>query len=142
MKTSKIEPYLFFNGKCEEAFNFYESALGAQRIMLMRFKESPEPPPPGMIPDNWGDKVMHAAIQIGSTLLMASDGCEPGGQFSGFSLSLTLPDVDTCHKMFNALANGGQITMPLDKTFWSPCFGMVTDKFGVGWMVIVDDQPA
>jgi PhnB protein len=142
MKTPKIEPYLFFHGRCEEALSFYESALGAKRVMLMRFSESPEPPPPNMMPENWGQKIMHAAIQVGGALIMASDGCEQGASFSGFSLSLTLPDRAACEKAFTALSEGGDISMPLGKTFWSPCFGMVTDQFGVGWMISVPDENA
>ncbi|MDL5052972.1 VOC family protein [Oscillatoria laete-virens NRMC-F 0139] len=142
MKTPKVEPYLFFNGRCEQALAFYESTLGAKRVMLIRFKDSPDTPPPGMIPENWEDKVMHAAIQIGDQVVMLSDGCDPDGGFSGFSLSLTLPDVSTCEKIFAALSQGGKVTMPLGKTFWSPCFGMLTDKFGVGWMITVMNQEA
>lgn len=141
MKTPKIEPYLFFNGRCEEAVAFYEKALGAKRGMLMRFKESPDTPPPGMVPENWCEKVMHASFTIGDCMIMASDGCEPSGSFTGFSLSLSLPDATACEKAFAALSEEGAVTMPLGETFFSPCFGMVTDRFGVGWMITVPVHP-
>lgn len=138
----QIQPYLFFNGRCEEAIEFYRGAVGARLEMLMRFKESPDPPPPGMVPPGWEDKVMHASLRVGEAIVMASDGCaaEPG--FSGFSLSITPPDVATAERTFAALAEGGEVTMPLGKTFWSPCFGMLTDRFGLGWMINVAGDPA
>jgi PhnB protein len=130
-----IEPYLFFNGCCEEAIEFYKKAVGAEVSMLMRYKESPEPPPPGMVPPGWDDKIMHTSLRIGDANLMASDGCSEGPAFKGFSLSLTVANEAEAGRIFGALAEGGQVQMPLGKTFWSPCFGMVTDRFGVGWMV-------
>jgi len=132
-----IEPYLFFNGNCEEAIDFYKKALGAELVMLMRYRESPEPPPPGMVPAGWDDKVMHASLRIGNGTLMASDGCSEGPSFKGFSLSLSAADEAEAKRIFGALCEGGQVQMPLGKTFWSPCFGMVADRFGVGWMVTV-----
>lgn len=133
-----VQSYLFFNGCCEEAITFYQQAVGAQLDMLMRFKESPDPTPPDMVPPNWGDKVMHASFRIGNTEVMASDGCESDANgFKGFSLSLTVADAAAADKAFNALAEGGQVGMPLGATFWSPRFGMVTDRFGIGWMVMV-----
>ena len=135
---SVIEPYLFFNGRCEEAVKFYQKALGAELQMMMRFKESPEPVPPGMAPPNWGDKVMHASMKIGATVVMASDGCGETRGFEGFSLSISVPTAADADKVFAALSEGGQVKMPLGKTFWSPRFGMVQDKFGVGWMVGVN----
>jgi PhnB protein len=141
MNTSFVQPYLFFNGRCEEALEFYQSALGARREMLMRYKESPVAPPPGMVPPGWEDKVMHTSFRVGSTTIMASDGCEPGTGFRGFSLSLSLPTEAAAQRCFAALAEGGKVTMPLGKTFWSPCFGMVTDRFGLGWMVTVAPAP-
>lgn len=132
-----IEPYLFFNGHCEEAIEFYKNALGAEVLMLMRYKESPEPPPPGMVPAGWDNKVMHASLRVGNANLMASDGCSDGVNFQGFSLSLSANDEADARRKFAALAEGGQVRMPLTKTFWSPCFGMVADRFGVGWMVTV-----
>ena len=135
----QVQSYLFFNGNCEEAVNFYKQALGARVDMLMRYKEAPEAPPPGMVPPNWDDKVMHASFWVGESMVMASDGCESDGTsaFKGFSLSITAKDQPEAKKVFNALSAGGKVTMPLDKTFWSPCFGMLTDKFGVQWMVSV-----
>ncbi|RZI44684.1 VOC family protein [Herbaspirillum sp. HC18] len=136
----QVQPYLFFNGRCEEAIEFYRKALGAEQVMLMRYKESPEPPT--MVPPGSEEKVMHAAFRIGDTTLMASDGhCQGNPEFKGFSLSVSAQDEATAEKMFAALAEGGQVQMPLTKTFFSPRFGMVADRFGVGWMVIVD-QPA
>jgi PhnB protein len=137
--TRVIEPYLFFNGNCDQAIEFYRKALGAEVQMIMRYKESPEPPPPGMVPPGWENKVMHASLRVGRTVLMASDGCstEKSG-FQGFSLSLSLPTQQDAERVFAALADGGQVRMPLGKTFWSPCFGMVQDRFGVGWMLSVE----
>lgn len=132
-----LEPYLFFNGNCEEAMEFYRKALGAEVLFVMRYKESPEPPPPGMVPPGWDDKIMHATLQIGDAQMMTSDGCSEGPAFKGFSLALTVANETDAKRKFDALTEGGQAQMPLGKTFWSPCFGMVTDKFGVGWMVTV-----
>lgn len=133
-----IEPYLFFNGRCEEAIEFYKNTLGAEVLMVMRYKESPEPPPPGMVPAGWDEKIMHSALRIGNANLMASDGCSEGGKFEGFSLSLSAANEADARKKFEALAQGGQVQMALGKTFWSPCFGMVTDRFGIGWMIGVE----
>ena len=131
----KLEPYLFFNGRCEEAIEFYRTALGASVTMLMRFDESPDPPLMPLPPD-WGRKVMHASISLGDTALMASDGMTSGNaKFEGFSLSIAVADAAAAQRAFDALAAGGQVRMPLGKTFWSPCFGMLADRFGVGWMV-------
>lgn len=138
--TTLINPYLFFNGRCEEAVEFYRTALGAEVGMTMRYKESPEPPPPGMVPDGWEGKIMHTSFKIGDNVLMASDGCESETGFNGFSLSLALPDEAAASEAFEALADGGQVQMPLCKTFWSSCFGMLTDRFGLGWMVTVVEQ--
>ncbi len=139
MNTIQIEPYLFFGGRCEEALDFYRTALGAQVDMMMRYSDSPEPMPPGRLAPGFENKVMHASFRVGSSPLMASDGCEEGdGGFHGFSLSLTLPTEAEAQKAFDALAEGGQVRMPLGKTFWSPCFGMVQDKFGLGWMVTME----
>jgi len=132
-----IEPYLFFNGCCEEAIEFYKKALGVEVLMLMRYKESPEPPPPGMVPAGWDNKIMHTCMRIGDANVMASDGCSEGTNFQGFSLSLSLANEAEAMRVFAALGDGGQVRMPLGKTFWSPCFGMVADRFGVGWMVSV-----
>lgn len=134
----KLESYLFFDGRCEEALEFYKGALGAEVAFMMRYKDSPEPPPPGMVPPDYGDKIMHASLLIGGTRVMAADGCGMHKSFDGFSLSLTASDEGEAHKLFNALTSGGKVEMPLGKTFFSPCFGMVTDRFGMGWMVIVE----
>jgi PhnB protein len=133
-----IQPYLFFEGRCEEAIEFYRRALGAKVEMLMRYKDSPEPPPPGMLPPGSEDKVMHAALSVGDAAFMASDGhCQGRPGFQGFSLSLTAKDEAEAKRLFDALGEGGDVRMPLGKTFFSPCFGMLADRFGVGWMIIV-----
>jgi PhnB protein len=133
-----VEPYLFFNGRCEEAVEFYKKALGAEVIMLMRFKESPEPPQPGMLPPGSENKIMHASLRVGDTTVMASDGfCTGQTDFKGFCLSIAVPNEAEADRKFAALAEGGQVQQPLGKTFWSPRFGMVSDRFGVGWMVSV-----
>jgi len=131
-----IQPYVFFNGHCEEALEFYKKALGAEVTMLMRFKDNPDPPPPGQIPAGLDDKVMHASLRIGDAEFMASDGMGTGKPaFAGFSLSLTARDEAQVDRFFNALAEDGQVEMPVGKTFWAQRFGMVRDKFGLGWMV-------
>jgi PhnB protein len=132
-----VQPYLFFGGRCEEAIAFYRKALGAEVEMVMKFKDSPQPPPPGTLAPGYEDKVMHSSFRVGGTTLMASDGCGADSKFDGFSLSLAVPSEAEADRAFAALADGGQVTMPLGKTFWSPKFGMVTDQFGVGWMVSV-----
>ena len=134
----QVQPYLFFDGRCEEALEFYRSALGAEVEMLMRFKDSPEPPPPGMVPPGAENKVMHAAFRIGDTMVLASDGrCLGQPSFQGFALSLTAANEAEAKRLFASLAEGGQVQMPLAKTFFSPRFGMVADRFGVSWMVYV-----
>lgn len=135
MKNNLIQPYLFFAGNCEEALKFYQHALGARVDMMMRFKESPEPPPPGTVPPGHENKIMHASFWIGDAMVMASDGCGETSKFEGFSLSLTVKSEAEAERAFAALAEGGKVGMPLGKTFWSPKFGMLTDKFGVGWMI-------
>jgi PhnB protein len=137
MTTNIVQPYLFFGGRCDEALEFYGNALGAQVDFIMRYNECPEPMPPGRIPPGFEKKVMHATFHIGGTTLMASDGCEASAKFEGFSLSLSVPAVAEAKRAFDALATGGRVEMPLGKTFWSPCFGMLTDRFGIGWMVSV-----
>jgi PhnB protein len=134
----KVEPYLFFNGRCEEAVDFYKKALGAEVTMLMRFKDSPEPQPPGMVPAGSENKIMHVSLRIGDTTVMASDGrCTGQTDFRGFSLSVAVANEAEAERKFTALVDGGQVQMPLTKTFWSPYFGMVSDRFGVGWMISV-----
>lgn len=131
-----IEPYLFFNGRCEEAIDFYKKALGAEVTMLMRFKDSPEPPQPGMVPPGSENKIMHANLRVGAANLMASDGhCTGKTDFQGFSLSIVAANEADAKRKFAALADGGKVEMPLGKTLWSPLFGMVEDRFGVGWMI-------
>jgi PhnB protein len=133
-----VQTYLAFEGRCEEAIEFYRRAVGAEVQMLMRFKDSPEPPPPGKMAAGSENKVMHATLKIGETTLMASDGyCSGKTSFQGFSMSIAVRDVAAADKVFAALSEGGQVTVPLAKTFWSPCFGMLTDRFGVSWMVSV-----
>ena len=134
-----IEPYLFFNGRCEEAIEFYKKALGADVLMMMRVKDSPEPYPPGMLPPGSENKIMHVSLRVGDATVMASDGrCSGETDFQGFSLSLTASDEADARKKFAALAEGGQVQMPLGKTFFAKRFGAVADRFGVGWMVIVE----
>ncbi|MGH7040981.1 MAG: VOC family protein [Acetobacteraceae bacterium] len=134
----QIQSYLFFDGAAEEAIAFYRAALDAEVVMLLRFKDCPEPPDPAMVPPGAEDKVMHASIRIGETTLLISDGrCQGQPGFQGFSLSLTVPDEATAERLFTALADGGKVQMPLARTFFSPCFGMVADRFGVSWMVYV-----
>lgn len=136
MSKTIIQPYLFFNGQCAEAIEFYRGAVGAQVDMIMHFKDSPEPPPPGAVPPGFEDKIMHASFRIGSSTVMASDGCtEEDAAFQGFSLSISVPTEQEARRVYDALAAGGQAQMPLTKTFWSPCFGMLKDCFGVAWMV-------
>ena len=131
-----VQPYLFFDGRCEEALEFYRKALGAEVDALMRYKDSPDPTMacPTAKPEN----VMHASFRVGGSTIMASDGrCTGKPNFQGFALSIAVPTEAEADKLFKALAEGGQVQMPLAKTFFSPRFGMVADKFGVGWMVIV-----
>lgn len=133
-----VQPYLFFNGRCEEALEFYRNALGGEVEMLSRFKDAPEP---GMTQPGMENKVMHASFRIGETVLMASDGRGEGQpRFEGFSLSIIVPDEQKAEGMFKALADGGKVTMPFAKTFWAPKFGMVEARFGVGWMVSVQHK--
>jgi PhnB protein len=133
-----VQPYLFFGGRCEEALEFYKKAIAADVQLLMRHEESPEPPPPGMLKAGWEKKIMHTSFQVGATTVMASDGCsEEDTKFHGFVLSISVPDEATADRYFAALSEGGEVRMPLTKTFWSPKFGMLTDRFGLGWMVSV-----
>lgn len=135
----QAQPYLFFDGRCEEALEFYRRALGAEVEMLMRFKDSPVPPDQGMAPPGAENKVMHAAFRIGNTKVLASDGeCQGKARFQGFSLALTVPNDAEAERRFAALADGGQVQMPLTKTFFSSRFGVVADRFGVSWMIVVE----
>jgi PhnB protein len=136
--TNAVMPYLFFAGRCEEALVFYQRAAGAEIDMILRFHESPEPLPPGMIPEGFADKVMHAAFRLHGTTILASDGCTPeDSQFKGFSLCLSIAKAEEAQKIFTALSDGGAVNMPLGKTFFSPCYGMLRDRFGVDWMILV-----
>ena len=137
----KVQPYLDFNGRCEEAIQFYKNALGAEVQMLMRFKDSPEPANCGGQPANIGEKVMHSSLQIGDSVIMASDGrCTGATKFQGISLTITVDTEAKAERAFAALSDGGAVCMPLAKTFYSPKFGMVTDRFGILWMVMATPQ--
>src|SRR5438874_5427281 len=132
----QVQPYLFFDGRCEEAVEFYRRAIGAEVTMRMRFKDSPEPHEPSMVPPGAEEKVMHVSLRIGETTVLASDGqCVGRPSFQGFALSLTVPDDAEAERVFAALADGGQVQMPLAKTFFASRFGMVADRFGVSWMI-------
>jgi PhnB protein len=138
----QVQPYLFFDGRCEEAIEFYRTTLGAEVTILMRYKDSPEPQQPDMIPPGAEDKVMHANLRIGDSEVMVSDGrCQGQPRFQGFALSLTAADDAEAERLFAALADGGQVQMPMSKTFFSSRFGMAADRFGVSWMVIVAAEP-
>jgi PhnB protein len=133
----QVDPYLNFDGRCEEAIEFYKKALGAQVLMLLHFKDMPQTEGNPPITPGTENKVMHARLGIGTSTMMMSDGrCQGQGKFHGISLSLTGPDAATAERYFAALSEGGQVQMPLAKTFFSPAFGMLADKFGVSWMVI------
>jgi PhnB protein len=132
-----VTPYLFLDGRCEEALDFYKKTLDAKVEMMMRFKESPEPAQPGMCPPGSDNKIMHACMRIGDTAVMASDGrCTGQPEFKGFALSVDAKDETDADRKFNALSQGGQVHMPLGETFFAKRFGMVADRFGVGWMII------
>lgn len=131
----QVQPYVFFDGRCEEAIAFYRTALGAEVAMLMRYKDAPDP---AMAPPGGGEKVMHAQIRIGETAILASDGQSQGqANFQGFALTITAADAAEAEQLFTALSDGGKVQMPLAETFFSPRFGMVADRFGVLWMVYV-----
>jgi PhnB protein len=132
----KVEPYLNFEGRCEEALAFYKKAVGAEVGQVLRFKDSPEPCDPSMVPPGNENKVMHCDFRIGDATLMASDcNCSGKPTFAGVSLTITASDPDHAQRLFAALSEGGQVQMPLTKTFFSPSFGMLADRFGVPWMV-------
>lgn len=131
----KVEPYLNFNGRCEEALEFYKSAIGAEALYVMRFKESPDP---SMCPAGGGEKILHCSFRVGETTLMASDGDMSGkASFEGITLTLSPSSDAEAQKLFNALGAGGTVSMPLSKTFFATQFGMLSDRFGVRWMVLV-----
>jgi PhnB protein len=131
-----VQAYVFFNGRCEEALNFYRGAIGAEVQIIMRVKDGPEPQP------GRENKIMHATMTIGETLVMASDGrADDGPKFDGFALAITVPNESEAERVFAALSEGGKVTMPLSPTFWAPKFGMTEDRFGIGWMVSVQHKP-
>ena len=131
----QVQPYLFFEGRCEEALEFYRRALGAEVTALMRSKDSPDP---AMALPGGEDKIIHAMLRVAETTLLASDGrCQGRPSFEGFALSITAPSEAEAQRLFSALSDGGQVQMPLTKTFFSPSFGMVADRFGVSWMLYV-----
>jgi PhnB protein len=132
-----VMPYLFFGGRCEEALEFYGKVLGAKVEMMMRFSQSPVPVPVKPLQEGFGNKIMHASFVIRGTTIMASDGCDDKSVFSGFSLALHLPDEAEARRIFPLLSEGGSVAMPLAETFWSPCYGMLVDRFGINWMVMV-----
>jgi len=134
---SVVQPYLFFDGRCEEAIDFYKTTLGAEVTGFFRFKDAPQPAQAGAAPGS-ENKVMHASLRVGDTSFMVSDGrCGGKPNFEGFSLSLTVPNETEAERLFNAVGKGGQVQMPLTQTFFSKRFGMVADPFGVSWMVYV-----
>jgi PhnB protein len=134
----QVQPYLYFGGRCEEAIEFYRKALGAEVEMMLRFKDNPETGETCMGPPGADDKVLHTCLRLGDTRVMASDGeCQGKPNFEGFSLSLTAKSEAEADRLFGALSDGGQVQMPLTKTFFSPRFGMVADRFGVSWAVVV-----
>jgi PhnB protein len=139
----RVDAYLSFEGRCEEAIEFYRQALGAKVEMMMRMKDNPEPSPECATPPGMEDKVMHASIRVGETMIMMSDGMMQGGPatFGNLALSILTKDEAESKRIFDALAAGGTVTMPLGRTFWTPCFGMVTDRFGLGWMINQDAPP-
>ncbi|HSZ54496.1 MAG TPA: VOC family protein [Tepidisphaeraceae bacterium] len=137
----KVQPYLNFDGRCDEAIAFYRKALGAEVTMIMRYKDAPKPdassPCPAVDPSK-ANLVMHSTLQIGDSTISASDGHGEGKpSFKGIALTLTVNDEQKAQKAFAALSDGGQVQMPLTKTFFSPAFGMLADRFGVGWMILV-----
>ena len=131
----QVQPYLDFDGRCDEALDFYKKAIGAKVGMLLRFKEAPDK---SMVSPGSEEKVMHSAVQMGDSTVLMSDGrCTGKPNFNGIALTISAKTEAEADKLFNGLAEGGQVTMPLAKTFWSPRFGMLVDRFGVSWMVTV-----
>ena len=143
MQKVEVQNYLFFSGRCDEALAFYKEHLSADVKFMIRFNESPEPMPEGVLQPGFENKVMHAEFSLGNVRVMASDGCNDVEKFSGFRIALSVPTEEETRRIFNALASeGGKVDMPLMKTFWSPLYGQVTDKFGVGWMVMIPGEEA
>jgi len=140
MTDTPLAPYLLFGGRCEEAIAFYKDALRAEIVFKMLYNDSPQPMPPGSVPAGFENKVMHATLRVGGSVLMVSDGNTLGANFAGFTLSLSYETPEEADMVFEALAAGGQVKMPMAKTFWSPRFGMLADRFGVSWMVSVPGE--
>jgi PhnB protein len=144
----QVQTYLIFNGRCEEAIEFYKKTVGAKVEMMMRFSDNPEPPAKSDAASGCGvaadpNKIMHSCIRIGDTAIMASDGMMDGtAEFKGFSLTLNPTDEAEARRLFAALSDGGQVHQPLIKTFFSPCFGVLADKFGMGWMIVLEQAAA
>ena len=138
MTQVSVQTYLFFDGNTEQALDYYQSTLGAEVEFMMRFNQSPEPVPG--LPEGHEDRIMHATFRIGDTALMASDGLGPDSGREGFSLSINTDSEQQARSWFDALAEDGEVIMPLEKTFWAPLFGMIKDSFGVSWMINVDDS--
>ncbi len=133
-----VEPCLIFGGTCEKAIEFYRKTVGAEVESLKRFKDCPEASSPEMLPPGTENKILHASLHIGESVVMVSDGmCDMAEGFQGISLSLTAEDADEAQRVFAALSEGGEASMPLAKTFWSPLFGMLKDRYGVSWMITV-----
>lgn len=141
-QASSITPYLFFSGRCEEALAHYERAIGAKIGQVIRFNESPDAVPEGLLQPGFENKIMHSDFTVGNRMIMASDGCDDQSEFEGFRLALSVATAADADRFFHALSEGGTVDMPLGPTFWSPRYGMVTDKFNVGWMVMVSPEPA
>lgn len=140
MTNIQLQPYLFFSGRCQEAIEFYRRALDAEVEMVLHFNESPDPVPAGMLQKGFETKIMHCALRIGGNTLLASDGCDDQSRIGGFSLALNVPREADVDRIVTALADGGQVQMAPGPTFWSPRYGMVTDRFGVSWMVMVPGE--
>jgi PhnB protein len=137
----KVRPYLFFEGRAEEAIGFYRDAIGAEVTEQMRYRDSPDPLPPGMVPPGSEDRIMHATLRLGGQEIMASDGrCSGDPRFAGISVSLMVPDAAQADRLFAALAEGGQVLMPIGPTFFSTHFGVLHDRFGVSWMIGVEED--
>ena len=133
----RVQPYLTFEGRCEEALTFYQAALSAEILSMMRYKDSPLPEGTGARPPGSDEKIMHASLRIGDSVLMASDGrCSGAPEFKGVSLSLALPDPAQAIRIFAALAQGGEVLVPMTETFFAQRFGMVADRFGLSWLVL------
>jgi len=142
MALTHVQPYLLFGGRCEEALNFYQRAIGARVGTLMRWRDSPDAPPPGMLAAGFEKKVMHSELHIGEHVVMASDGSSESERSSGFSLAITVTTEAEVDRLFGALVEGGQTVMPPGPTFWARRFAMGSDRFGIGWMVMVPGEAA